>query len=357
MGQLLHKCARTTQNIRRDIQNSQESIKTLASKYSINPKTVAKWKNRDHVTDVSYGPKNPRSTVLTTQEEAIIVAFRKHTLLPIDDCLYSLQETIPNLTRSSLHRCLQRHGISKLPKEESKPKQKKKFKEYKIGYFHIDIAEVNTEEGRLYLFVAIDRVSKYAYAELYSSASKTTAAEFLRNLIKIVPYKIHTVLTDNGSQFTNRPKDKHAFHHIFDRVCDANKTEHKLTKVAHPWTNGQVERMNRTLKEATVKKYHYISHNKLKEHLHSFLMAYNHAKRLKAIKGKTPYEFIIDVFTKEHKLFRINPYQNNVGLNKYKSHVFQVEEIEKFRLFMIKSYIKNVTLLNDFSLKLNHLEK
>ena len=69
--------------------------------------------------DVPTGPKNPSSTVLTIEEEAVIVAFRRHTLLPLDDCLYALQPTIPNLTRSSLHRCLQRHGISRLPEVDS----------------------------------------------------------------------------------------------------------------------------------------------------------------------------------------------------------------------------------------------
>lgn len=90
---------------------------------------------------------------------------RKHTLLPLDDCLYALQPTIPHLTRSSLHRCLQRHGISRLPEATGDKPAKKKFKSYPIGYFHIDIAEVHTEEGRHDLLVAIDRTSKFAFVE------------------------------------------------------------------------------------------------------------------------------------------------------------------------------------------------
>jgi hypothetical protein len=104
------------------------------------------------------GPKIPRSTVLTPQEEALIVAFRRHTLLPLDDCLYALQATLPQLTRSALHRCFQRHGISRLPEVKGDKAPKKKFKTYPIGYFHFDMAEVRTEEGALYLFVAIDHV-------------------------------------------------------------------------------------------------------------------------------------------------------------------------------------------------------
>ena len=107
-------------------------------------------------------------------------------------------------------------------------RQKKKFKAYSIGYFHIDIAEVSTEEGKLYLFVAIDRTSKFAYVELLQKYGKMEAAQFLRNLIKTVPYKPHTILTDNGIQFTNRVIDKHAFTHVFDRVCHENNIEHRL---------------------------------------------------------------------------------------------------------------------------------
>ena len=117
------------------------------------------------------------------------------------------------------------------------------------------------------------------------------AAQFLRNFIAVLPYKIHTILTDNGIQFTNRKQDKHAFMHIFDRVRAEHDINHRLTKLAHPWTNGQVQRMNRTLKEATVKRYHYESHEKLKEHLYNFVNAYNFAKRLKAPKGLTSYEW------------------------------------------------------------------
>ena len=108
---------------------------------------------------------------------------------------------IPHLTRSSLHRLFQRHAISCLPNAEgSRPRQK--FKAYPIGYIHIDLGEVWTDEGKLYLIVAIDRVSKFAFAELHERATRRIAADFLRRLVERVPYAIHTVLTDNGFQFT-----------------------------------------------------------------------------------------------------------------------------------------------------------
>src|SRR5258708_23750647 len=147
----------TYKAVRRAIQNSQASLRALANRYGINQKTVCKWRNRSSATDLPTGPKKPRSTVLSVEEEAVVVAFRRHTLLPLDDCLYALQATIPHLTRSSLHRCLQRHGISRLPDVEGDKPAKKKFKAYPIGFFHIDIAEVRTEEVKLYLFLASDR--------------------------------------------------------------------------------------------------------------------------------------------------------------------------------------------------------
>src|ERR1035441_2474278 len=148
MGQILHGSATTTEAVRRAIQNSQASLRALSKRYGINQKTVAKWRKRTSVADLPTGPKEPKSTVLSIEEEAIIVAFRKHTLLPLDDCLYSLQATIPHLTRSSLHRCLQRHDISRLPEVEGDKPARKKFKPSSIGYFHIDIAEVQTAEGK-----------------------------------------------------------------------------------------------------------------------------------------------------------------------------------------------------------------
>src|SRR6201993_1114527 len=184
MGQVLHGSATTTEAVRRAIQHSQESLRTLASRYGVNQKTVAKWKRRTSVADLPTGPSEPKSTVLSAGDEALIVAFRKHTLLPLDDCLYALQATVPHLTRSSLHRCLQRHGISRLPETQGDKPAKRKFKSYPIGYFHLDIAELRTEEGKLYLFVAIDRTSKFAYAELHEKANRPTACGFLKALIK-----------------------------------------------------------------------------------------------------------------------------------------------------------------------------
>ena len=132
---------------------AQASLAQLSRELGINPKTVAKWRKRAIVEDLKTGPKEPRSTALTEAEEAMVVAFRRHTLLPLDDCLYALRPSIPHLTRSALHRCLQRNGISRLPDAAGDKPKRQRFKRYPIGFFHIDIAEVQTAEGKLFFFV------------------------------------------------------------------------------------------------------------------------------------------------------------------------------------------------------------
>ena len=318
MVQVRHGSATTTHAVRAAIQRSQASIAELSRELGINPKTVAKWRKRQTVEDQKTGPREPRSTVLSEEEEAMVVAFRRHTLLPLDDCLYALQPSVPHLTRSSLHRCLQRHGLSRLPDMDGDKPKRQKFKRYPIGYFHLDIAEVRTEEGKLHLFVAIDRTSKFAVAQLVEKANRKTAWEFLEHLLEAVPYKIHTILTDNGIQFAEQPRNRNSvtFRKMrFDLICEANGIEHRLTKPNHPWTNGQVERMNRTIKDATVKRYHYDGHDQLRSHLADFLDAYNFARRLKTLSGLTPYEYICKIWTSEPDRFILNPIHQMPGLN------------------------------------------
>ena len=320
MGQILHGSATTTEAVRRAIQHSQESLRALARRYGVNPKTILKWRKRSSVADLPTGPREPKSSVLAVEDEAIIVAFRRHTLLPLDDCLYALQATIPHLTRSSLHRCLQRHGISRLPEVEGDKAAKKKFKSYAIGFFHVDIAEVRTKEGKLHLFVGIDRTSKLAFVQLHEQADRRTAIAFLEALIAATPYRLHTILTDNGIQFADLPRNRDGWTaryrvHRFDQICREHGIEHRLTKPNHPWTNGQVERMNRTIKDATVKRYHYDDHDQLRAHLRNFVDAYNFARRLKTLKGLTPYEFICKCWTSDPKRFKLDPRHQMPGLN------------------------------------------
>jgi IS30 family transposase len=199
------------------------------------------------------------------------------------------------------------------------------------GSIHIDIAEVQTAEGKLYLFVGIDRTSKFAVTQLVDKADRRTAWEFLQHMLEAVPYQVHTILTDRategatgsspvarGIQFAEQPRNRNTIISRpmrFDMICEANGIEHRLTKPNHPWTNGQVERMNRTIKDATVKRFHYDSHDQLRAHLADFMAAYNFARRLKTLGGFTPYEYICKIWTSEPDRFILDPIHQMPGLN------------------------------------------
>lgn len=156
-----------------------------------------------------------------------------------------------------------------------------------------------------------DRTSKLAFAKLRDKANVAGVVAFLDELVEVVPYDIHTVLTNNGIQFADLPKNCDGptarwRGHPIDRACRRHKIEHRLTKPTHPWTNGQVEQMNRTIKDATVKRYHYDSHDQLRQHLGLFIDAYNHTRRLKTLRGLTPYEYVARVRTEDPGRFRID---------------------------------------------------
>jgi hypothetical protein len=191
--------------VRRTRPQRQESLKTLAERDDLNPQTVAKWKRRASVPDAPMGPQEPRSTGLTQAQDALGVACRRHTLLPLDDCRYALQASIPHLTRSTLQRCDQRHGLSRLPEVAGTQPVKRQLQTSPLGYIPMDLAEEHTAEGRLDLFGAIERASTLALAERPANATRRMAANCLRALITAVPDTIPTGLTDHGTPFTALP--------------------------------------------------------------------------------------------------------------------------------------------------------
>ncbi len=197
-----------------------------------------------------------------------------------------------------------------------------------FGYLHVDITELRTDEGKQYLFVAIDRMTKYIYIELYQHMTQNNAVLFLRNLQKDCVFKITHILTDNGIQFTYnllakhlRPKD--GYPHPFDELCQALGVEHRTTQFRHPWTNGQVEITNKIIKEADTKRFHYESFEQLKGHLITFMLYYNHQRKLKSLKFKTPWELIQQCYNSDKQSFRENINHKIVRLNMRPLHKYE----------------------------------
>jgi transposase InsO family protein len=122
-----------------------------------------------------------------------------------------------------------------------------------------------------------------------------------------------------GIQFAEQPRNRNTIYSRpmrFDMICEANGIEHRLTKPNHPWTNGQVERMNRTIKDATVKRFHYDDHKQLRRHLANFIDAYIFGRRLKTLRGLTYYKYICKIWTSEPERFTLDPTHQMPGLNR-----------------------------------------
>jgi len=322
MGQILHGTATTTHRIRKEIQASEEKLKDISRKYNINIKTASKWKKRDFVEDEKCGLKKGQNSILSSVDEQIIIETRCKSLLPLDDLYVILKPIIPVLSRSNLHRCLQRNGVSQLkdllPAEEKK--DFKKFKKYDPGYIHIDTAEIKISHEKYYLFVAIDRATRFVYIEVYDNKRMETAKQFVQTTIKQYPFKINKILTDNGAEFSYnlladhlKPRDNRE--HLFVQVCKDHKIEHRTTLVKHPWTNGMVEAMNKKIKTNTTKKYHYQTIDDFKKHLYYYQINYNFNLKLKTLKYKTPFEEMEDYYIKTPETFNNNPNDLIVGLN------------------------------------------
>ena len=296
----LHKRARTTPAIREELRQSTLSERTLAQQYNISRETVRKWKNRDSVEDRSHRPHVLHAT-LSSSEEAVVVELRKTLFLPLDDLLVVVREFIqPAMSRSALDRCLRRHGISNLnkliPVEEDETAPKKSFKAYEPGFVHVDVKylpQMPDEISRKYLFVAIDRATRWVYMEIRATKAAATAQGFLKNLIQKAPFVISKILTDNGKEFTDRfcatGQRKPTGNHVFDKVCATHGIEHRLIKPRHPQTNGMVERFNGRI-EDILGQTRFNSASHLKDSLLKYNQLYNHHIAQKLLGHVTPIQ-------------------------------------------------------------------
>lgn len=269
MGQGLHSCATTMHAVRKAIQRSQASVAEFAEQYGVNRKTERTWRSRASVEDAPMGPRTLSSASLSAAEAAC-VALRKHALLPLDDCLYALHASIPHLTCSSLHRLFQHNGFRgcRTPKAASQRRCSRPIPSAILCRYCRGAHRIR----QAFHVRGHPRTSKAALVRLHERANTKTAVAFLNDLVEAMPCAIHTVLTGNGVQFADLPwsREKPTARwrgHPIDRTCSVHGIEHCLTKPNHPWTNGQVERINRTLEDATVRRYHDESHDSLRARL------------------------------------------------------------------------------------------
>lgn len=312
----LHKNARTTPAIRAEIATSSASAAILAQRFGVTEATVYKWKKRTSFQDCSHTAHRLQTT-LTPAQERVVVELRRTLLLPLDDLLAVTREFIcAKATRSGLDRCLRRHGVGNLNtlKPAAPREPHKSFKSYEPGYLHMDVKylpQMLDQDKRSYLFVAIDRATRWVFVQIKPDKTARSAGSFLTALHKACPIKIQKLLTDNGKEFTDRlfasrarePSGEHAF----DQLCQALGIEHRLTKPRTPQTNGMVERFNGRIADV-LKTHRFNSAEDMTQTLMRYVALYNHQLPQSALKSKTPMQAMKDWYASHPHLFHKRPY-------------------------------------------------
>lgn len=311
----LHKNATTTPAIRRKIAESNEPVAALAARYSVSEDTVRRWKNRDSFEDRPHTAHRLQTT-LTRAQEIVVVELRRMLLLPLDDLLAITREFLnPDVSRSGLSRCLRRHGVGNL--NEMRPKEAaaaiKGFKAYEPGFLHIDVKylpQMPDETSRRYLFVAIDRATRWVFVRIMPAKTAANARRFLKELARVCPLKIRKILTDNGKEFTDRlfalRRREPTGQHEFDQLCAELDIEHRLTKPRSPQTNGMVERFNGRIADV-LKTNRFVSGEDLEQTIMRYVALYNTQLPQSALGSRTPLQAMKDWNKSNPELFVKKP--------------------------------------------------
>lgn len=295
-----HRNSTTTRKIREEIRKSDQTINMLAKKYALSWNTVHKWKVAENTEDKSSKPKTLRTDLREVEEEKICF-LRKQFKYTIDEIYLMMEEEFKDrkIYPMKIYRCLKRNGLNVLPKEFVEAERKiKKFKKYGIGYLHIDFIHTRrVNKKKYYVFTCIDRVSKLAFVILTNTHKVEESVRFLEEVIKYYPYKINYILTDNGSEFTDKgylsyDRNKTTKKHKFIQKCKEEEIELRQTKFKSPWTNGMVERFNRKIQEKVIRLRIFETPESLGEDLIKYINKYNFEIKLKGLQYKTPIDYL-----------------------------------------------------------------
>ncbi len=304
----LHANATTTPKTRAYIQHSDLPVAVLARELGVNETTIRRWRGRDSVADRSH--KAHRLAIsLSPLEEQLVAELRLVVGLGLDDIVEVMRRCVrQELSRSAIYRSLRRQGIAG-PKPKAAPPRPGVFEATAFGFVHVDLKHLPRLAGQpAYVFVAIERLTRFVHIEIVARRDAETIAGCLARFLAAFGHPVHTLLTDNGAEFTDRfggaywapggrtPSGRHPF----DQVCAAHAIAHRLTQPFHPQTNGMVERFNRRLAQALAAapasatnggKNRFASPAERNRFLHHFVDAYNRT-RLKCLAYKAPAQLL-----------------------------------------------------------------
>ena len=280
----IHPQARTTPAVRAEIARSAESSGVLAKRYGVSTETICKWRKRGpgDCQDRSARPhKLPWKA--TDEERAIVCALRRSTGFPLDDLTFILTHFLRHLNWDVVYRVLKTEGLNRLPPVARSRKPHGTFKAYKVGFIHFDVKHLPKPQDRdcvsckRYLYVTIDRASRYVHLTVKDNETAASAVAFLDEALGAFPFRITHVLSDRRSCFTAD---------AFDRACARHGLAHRKTKPYTPRTNGMVERFNGRVQREVLGIALY-SHQGLETPLSGFNVAYN-GRRQRVVKGRSP---------------------------------------------------------------------
>jgi transposase InsO family protein len=284
----IHPNARTTPAVRAEIARSGEPTGELARRYGVSTETVRKWRKRGpaECRDRSSRPhKLPWKA--TEEERAVVCALRRATGFPLDDLTFVVRHFLPHLDRDNVYRILKAAGLSRRPPPATPERAAAKFKEYELGFVHVDVKhlpKLRTADGewrKRFLFVAIDRRSRFVHLGVRDDATERSAVDFLKEAIRAFPFRVTHVLTDRGSCFTAEG---------FEKLCRGLGIGHRKTRPYAPQTNGMVERFNGRV-QREVLGITVASHPDLERLLKGFNRAYN-ARRQRVLDGSSPEQVV-----------------------------------------------------------------